>query len=235
MARLLILPIILVIVCATKDYYEILGVKRDASEKVIKRRFRELALKYHPDKNKDPNAEETFRTIAEAYGVLSDSNKRRMYDAQGYDSFAGHGGTGGGGFSGFHFDMNDFFRHFDEAESHFHQSQHEAHHKSHYDAHHKAHQQAHQKAHQQAHQHHFSFDFNSLFDDMDEFQTDLSDSSNEFESGFGDLFSGFTGGADHFFGDNHHNVHIHTETTQQHCQTVTRRHGNTISTVTECH
>ena len=68
----------------TKDYYELLGVARDASEQDINRAYRKLALKYHPDKNKgDANAEERFKEISEAYSVLSDQEKRRTYDQYG--------------------------------------------------------------------------------------------------------------------------------------------------------
>jgi len=63
-----------------KDYYEILGVSRNASLDEIKQKYRELALKYHPDRNKDKNAEEKFKEINEAYAVLSDPEKRKEYD-----------------------------------------------------------------------------------------------------------------------------------------------------------
>ena len=66
---------------ATKrDYYEVLGVKRDASDDDIKRAFKRLAIKYHPDRNKDADAGEKFREINEAYQVLSDPQKRQAYD-----------------------------------------------------------------------------------------------------------------------------------------------------------
>jgi molecular chaperone DnaJ len=71
------------------DYYEVLGVPHDADEKAIKDAFRTLALKYHPDRNKEPGAEERFKEIAEAYAVLSDPAKRRAYDARGYAAVAG--------------------------------------------------------------------------------------------------------------------------------------------------
>ncbi len=72
-----------------RDYYEILGVPRDADQKAIKKAFRKLALKYHPDKNKAPGAEEKFKQIAEAYAILSDPKKRADYDAHGLAGVAG--------------------------------------------------------------------------------------------------------------------------------------------------
>ncbi|RJS88834.1 molecular chaperone DnaJ [Candidatus Bathyarchaeota archaeon] len=72
-----------------KDYYEILGVPRNATKEEIKRAFRRLALKYHPDRNKSPEAEEKFKEISEAYAVLSDDEKRRIYDAYGVDGIRG--------------------------------------------------------------------------------------------------------------------------------------------------
>lgn len=75
-----------------RDYYEILGVQRNASESEIKRAYRSLAVKYHPDKNPDdPQAEERFKECAEAYAVLSDAQKRAAYDR------FGHSGVGAGG------------------------------------------------------------------------------------------------------------------------------------------
>ncbi len=72
-----------------RDYYEILGVPRDADVKAIKDAFRQLALKYHPDRNKEPSASDRFKEIAEAYAVLSDPKKRAEYDARGYAGVAG--------------------------------------------------------------------------------------------------------------------------------------------------
>ncbi|GCC11115.1 chaperone protein DnaJ [archaeon] len=68
-----------------KDYYEILGVNRDTSSDEIKKKYRKLALKYHPDKNKSPEAEEKFKEISEAYAVLSDDEKRKLYDTYGHE------------------------------------------------------------------------------------------------------------------------------------------------------
>ncbi|HJW04751.1 MAG TPA: DnaJ C-terminal domain-containing protein [Azospira sp.] len=72
-----------------RDYYEILGVARDAGQKEIKDAFRDLAMKYHPDRNKEPGAEARFKEIAEAYAVLSDPKKRAGYDNQGFAGVAG--------------------------------------------------------------------------------------------------------------------------------------------------
>ena len=72
-----------------RDYYEVLGVPRDADAKAIKDAFRHLALKYHPDRNKEPGASDRFKEIAEAYAVLSDPNKRAEYDARGHAGVAG--------------------------------------------------------------------------------------------------------------------------------------------------
>jgi len=71
------------------DYYEILGIPRNASKEEIKQAYRKLALKYHPDRNKSPDAEEKFKLISEAYAVLSDDEKRRIYDMYGHDGLEG--------------------------------------------------------------------------------------------------------------------------------------------------
>src|SRR5882724_8765399 len=89
-----------------RDYYEVLGVGRDASEEEVKRAYRRLAVKFHPDKNPDdPDAEEKFKELGEAYDVLMDSDKRAAYDRFGHAAFA----SGGAGFGGFH-DPFDIFR-----------------------------------------------------------------------------------------------------------------------------
>lgn len=86
---------------AAKDYYEILGVKKGASDAELKKAYRELAKKYHPDKHKgDKDAEARFKEISEAYAVLSDPDKRTQYDQLGRDAF-GPGGTNP--FAGFDF------------------------------------------------------------------------------------------------------------------------------------
>ena len=83
-----------------RDYYEVLGVSKNASDEEIKRAFRVLAKKYHPDVNKEEGAAEKFKEIGEAYSVLSDKNKRSQYDQFGHAAF--DGASGGAGF-----DMGD--------------------------------------------------------------------------------------------------------------------------------
>src|SRR5207237_7686352 len=90
-----------------RDYYEVLGVPRGAPEDDVKRAYRKLAVKFHPDKNpNDPHAEERFKELGEAYDVLIDADKRAAYDRYGHAAFA-QGGAGFGG--GFH-DPFEIFR-----------------------------------------------------------------------------------------------------------------------------
>ena len=88
---------------AKRDYYEVLGVDKNASEKDIKMAFRRLAKKYHPDVNKEPGAEEKFKEAQEAYAVLSDEGRRKQYDQFGHAAFDNNGAGGAEGFSGFDF------------------------------------------------------------------------------------------------------------------------------------
>ena len=89
-----------------KDYYEILGVKRDADASTIKSAYRKLARKYHPDVNKTKEAEEKFKDINEAYEVLSDANKRQRYDSLGSNWQGGADWTPPPGFENFNFNFN---------------------------------------------------------------------------------------------------------------------------------
>lgn len=94
---------------AKRDYYEVLGVDKSADEQTIKRSYKRLAMKYHPDRNHEAGAEEKFKEINEAYAVLSDPQKKQAYDQFGFAGVdpnqaggaGGFGGFGGGGFSGF--------------------------------------------------------------------------------------------------------------------------------------
>ena len=88
-----------------KDYYDILGISHDANDQAIKKAYHKQALKWHPDRNKSPEAEDKFKDIAEAYAILKDPEKRARYDAQGMDGVAHY--TPEDLFGGLHFD--DFF------------------------------------------------------------------------------------------------------------------------------
>lgn len=101
---------------AKRDYYEILGVSKDASKDEIKRAYRKLSKQYHPDINKEHGADEKFKEISEAYEVLSDDTKRAQYDQfghaganQDFDGFGGFGGFSDAGFGGFEDILNTFF------------------------------------------------------------------------------------------------------------------------------
>ncbi len=86
---------------AKRDYYEVLGVSRDAAEADVKKAYRRLAMKHHPDRNPDkPEAEGHFKEVKEAYEVLSDQEKRAAYDRFGHAGLQGGQGMGGGGFTG---------------------------------------------------------------------------------------------------------------------------------------
>lgn len=101
---------------AKRDYYEVLGVNRNASSDEIKKAYRKVALEYHPDRNPgDKAAEEKFKEAAEAYDVLSDSEKKSSYDRYGHQATRG----AGGGFSGGNMRMEDIFEHFGDVFSDF--------------------------------------------------------------------------------------------------------------------
>ncbi len=91
-----------------KDYYEILGVDEDADQERIKKAYKKLAQKYHPDRSDDPDAEETFKEIGEAYAVLSDPEKRQKYDQ--FRQYGRSPGSSGFQFDAEGFDFFDLFR-----------------------------------------------------------------------------------------------------------------------------
>ncbi|PIK56069.1 putative dnaJ-like subfamily B member 9 [Apostichopus japonicus] len=174
------------------NYYSLLGVEKTASDKEIKRAFRKLAVKYHPDKNKEPGAEEQFVEIAEAYEVLSDPEKRRQYDQVGHNNFMNNGQqSAGGSHSGDFknsFKFDEFFRNFDDSfrafKTHKNTRQRNSHHQ-----------------HRQNVRGRFSFDY----DFWDDVNGDYELFDNLFENGFGNGF--------HFempsfsFGSDIHNMH----------------------------
>lgn len=97
-----------------RDFYDILGINRDAADDEIKKAYRKLAMKYHPDRNPDSKeAEEKFKEVKEAYEILSDSQKRAAYDQYGHAGVdpqaGGFGGGGGAGFGGFGDAFADIF------------------------------------------------------------------------------------------------------------------------------
>src|ERR1700749_289806 len=91
-----------------RDYYEVLGVSREASETEIKKAFRGLARELHPDVNREPDAEDRFKEAAEAYEVLSDAERRRTYDAYGHEGLRSGGYHPGPGFGS----IDDIFQAF---------------------------------------------------------------------------------------------------------------------------
>ncbi|KAG8005669.1 DnaJ-like protein subfamily B member 9 [Nibea albiflora] len=219
-------------ILAKRDYYDILGVTKDATERQIKKAFHKLALKYHPDRNKGPDAEAKFREIAEAYETLSDDKRRREYDQFGHGPSPGEGhgsggGAGGGGgsynfnqhFQSFNFNFDDIFKDFDHfgqqqqhQHHHFHthhHSQNQAHQKRHFDSHFQAHRETMNRQRRQFQQRAFGGGlFDDMFEDLEKmfsFNTHSSRTENKFHG------SG-----------------------KQHCRTVTQRRGNMVTTFTDC-
>jgi molecular chaperone DnaJ len=99
-----------------RDYYEVLGLEKEASADEVKKSFRKLAYQYHPDRNKDKGSEEKFKEISEAYAVLSDPEKKQKYDAYGHAGINGNYTSEdifrGADFSGFGFNVEDIFSRF---------------------------------------------------------------------------------------------------------------------------
>ncbi|KAM6937768.1 dnaJ homolog subfamily B member 9a [Xenentodon cancila] len=191
---------------AKKDYYDILGVPKGATERQIKKAFHKLAMKYHPDKNKSPDAEVRFREIAEAYEILSDETKRREYDQFGdtaYFASEGQDRRKPGTQQPFTFNFDDMFKDFDIYSQNRHARQ-----KKQFEEHSRPHKDSHSK-----HKRHFQSGFGAgilddMFDDIERMFT--------FERSTKQAESRFHGAS------------------KQHCRTVTQRRGNMVTTYTDC-
>lgn len=234
------------------DYYETLGVNKDATKQEIHRAFRQLAKKYHPDKNKDKSASDEFIKIFKAYETLSDEKKRREYDDY-RNSHAGAWTTASPN-NAYDFDINDFFKQYEDQFLR-HAQQHHQHH--HHDQQYY-HEQYHQNLHNQMHRNQFKYhgiNLDELFHDIDE---------DEFSS-FGRWFDGSSHDHNHFhqppldghFGDgasffgSHFSSGLHNTMNQYHqqhnfqghggihrggysCQTTTRQVNGMVMTQTSC-
>ncbi|XP_074644657.1 dnaJ homolog subfamily B member 9-like [Tubulanus polymorphus] len=199
----------------SKDYYEILGVKRNASEREIKKAFRKLAVKYHPDKNKDdPAAEKKFIEIAKAHEVLTDEEKRKRYDMFGEEGLDGNTGNAG---HGFHFNFDDIFEGFDS----FH--------------HHGSRQKDNARQQQQQ-----FFQFDDFFNDADFGFHGDHHHHNQPHDHFGSFDSFFGGGGafeddmDFFGGGGGGGGGAFSAGSGRNCRTITQRIGNRVVTTTQC-
>lgn len=202
-------------ICLAKDYYKSLGVSKTATDKEIKKAFRKLALKYHPDKNKEKGAEDKFREIAEAYEVLSDPAKKKDYDRMGDGNFQRKTNFKPGNF---HFDFDDLFKGFDmdgmfgDMKGHFGQ---------HFGSHH-----------QQHNSNGGHFDFSSQFADMgfeEFFNRPFNMQDNDF---FGNDIN-----RDLHFGQSSRTARKEKRSQgrrSQSCKTVTQKVGNMVTTYTQC-
>ncbi|CAL9683109.1 unnamed protein product [Knipowitschia caucasica] len=203
-------------ILAKRDYYDILGVPKDATERQIKKAFHKLALKYHPDRNKGPDAESKFREIAEAYETLSDDKRRREYDQVGSSGQDFRGGASGGHndynfkqhFQSFNFNFDDLFKDSDMfGHQQFHHNLHsnsQAHQRRHFTSHFQTHQEA-------MKQNKKSFGggmFDHMFEDLEKMFT-FNPHSSRTEGGF-------------------------QRSGKHHCRTVTQRRGNMVTTFTDC-
>lgn len=195
------------LILAKKDYYDILGVPKDATERQIKKAFHKLAMKYHPDKNNSPDAEVRFREIAEAYETLSDETRRREYDQFGGSSayFTGEAQDRRrqGAQQPFNFNFDDIFKDFDI----YSQNRHTRH-RRHFDEHSRSHKESHSR-HKRQFQGGFGAGiFDDVFDDIERMFT--------FDRHTKQTESRFHGSS------------------KQHCRTVTQRRGNMVTTYTDC-
>ncbi|XP_056137549.1 dnaJ homolog subfamily B member 9a [Lampris incognitus] len=193
------------LILAKKDYYDILGVPKDATERQIKKAFHKLAMKYHPDKNKNPDAEMKFREIAEAYETLLDNRRRREYDQFGHAAHF-NGETQGRQRNNVHhpfsFNYDDMFKDFDIYSQNRHARQ-----RRNFEEQTRSHPEANSQ-----HKRPFQGGFGSgVFDDT-----------------FEDLERMFT------FERHSKQTNRFQGASKQHCRTVTQRRGNMVTTYTDC-
>jgi len=210
----LLFGVLEILAAQAANYYKSLGLKKGASDRDIKKAFRKLALKYHPDKNSEPGAENKFREIAEAYEVLRDPEKRRQYDQMGHSSFRQESNYKPRDFNS-EFNFDDLFKDFDDLFKEF--GNMEGHFKNHFGSH---------KMHHERAGGHFDFmqdiNFEDIFDspfmhqqDMHNFGMDMDMDMNININGKKSRRSAST-------------------KSSQHCRTVTQQIGNTVTTYTQC-
>lgn len=195
---------------AKKDYYKSLGVERDASSKDIKKAFRKMALKYHPDKNPDTDTTKKFREVAEAYEVLSDEDKRRQYDRKGHNAW---GSADSGGFKPGNFNFDDLFKGFDDQFFKDMNMDMKGHFANHFGSHKAAHEGAGGA---------FNFHENLNFEDL--FNSPFGHNHHDDSDMFGrdmDMFG------------SSEQVRMSVKGGQR-CKTVTQKVGNTRTTYTQC-
>ncbi|XP_043201089.1 dnaJ homolog subfamily B member 9-like [Amphibalanus amphitrite] len=223
-------------VLGKKDYYKVLGVSKSASEKEIKKAFRKLALKYHPDKNKEEGASEKFREISESYEVLSDPKKRKQYDNEGEYHFSE--GPGGEGHAHF-FDLDDIMKMFDDdimsgfghSFGGFGHGGSQRNHAHHNQQHHGSNGRRGFGGHQRMN----AFDFDDIFaDNFGQGNFFMHGGPDPFASGdsfFGSHASAFSHGgkSGHARASSYASGNRH-----QSCRTVTKREGNMVSSHTIC-
>lgn len=232
---------------SNQDYYKTLGVEKDATKHEIHKAFRQLAKKYHPDKNKEKGAQDEFIRIFKAYETLSDEKKRKEYDE------ASKGGPNHGSFNGWQsngmgdFDMNEFFKQYEDQffrhTQHFSQDNHDQQHHQHH------HQQHHNDHHQQFKFHGVNLD--ELFHDIDEDELHSFGRMFDFHghNHLHDDMDGTFGDGASFFGTHipaqihdtlhqYQHQHSHYNSESHHggysCQTITKQVNGMVMTQTSC-
>ncbi|XP_062238924.1 dnaJ homolog subfamily B member 9-like [Platichthys flesus] len=213
-------------ILAKRDYYDILGVPREATSREIKKAFHQLALKYHPDRNKGQDTEDKFRDIAEAYETLSDDKRRREYDQFGHGPSAGesHGRGGGGGGGGGAYNFKQHYQSFNFDD--LFKEHHEHHQQQHFHSHNFAQNQEHQKR-------HFDSHFQAHHEAMNRHNRQFQQQEAFGEGLFDDMFEDL----EKMFSFNAHGARTDggfQSAGKQHCRTVTERRGNMVTTYTDC-